>query len=473
LFFKLGLVRLGKLIAPGGKVKPNTDAVGLVRLGKLIAPGGKVKPNTDAVTISGETDKSRTISETVRAGTIKFLYLNQGEHATFNLKPHKLKLKTRHVELGAGDGPLIIDARGRPSNSAGGFRLPDDYSPPRREIETLRQNKIERGPIRIRRELAIPGNILVKPGDTVSSETIIAKSTRTFLRPFFLRVADKLRIPPEDLPSVLKKSVGDEISAREILAEKDSRFRGATPFRSPVSGTVEKILPNGTVIVREKLEYMAKSYTVEAARDLSVAPDELGRWMRCAVGDNVEKDQCIAAVGFGTHKRKTSYSPVRGKIKEINLEYGVVIITPLLAELQLTAWLPGTVEEVTEKGCVILNEGTTIHCAWGHGGQVSGVLTNERTVCGRIEYREMTTADDLQALLPSGITALITGGLNLKAFEELHPVFAIVVIEGFGSQPMAPNIHNTLVAHQGKIAVVDATTQLRAGVIRPRVILPD
>jgi len=447
--------------------------LGLVRLGKLIAPGAKIKPNSDAVTITAETGISRSIHETVKAGTIKFLYLDPGEHATLNLKPHKLKLKTRSIELRAEDGALIIDARGRPPDPGGGFRMPDDYSPPCREIEAPRQSKIERGRIRIRRELAIKGNVLVKPGDAVVSETVIAKSTQTFLRPFFLRVADKLRITPEDLPSVLKKNVGDEISAHEILAEKDARFRGATPFRSPVSGTIEKILPNGTVIVREKLEYMAKSYTVEAARDLSVAPDQLGRWMRCAVGDDVEQDQCIAAIGFGTHKRKTSYSPVRGKIKEINLDYGVVIITPLLAELQLTAWMPGTVEEITDKGCVILNKGTTINCAWGHGGQVSGILTNECDVSRRIGFREMTTAKDLRALESTGITALITGGLNLKAFEEHPPGFAIVVSEGFGDMPMAPEIYDRLTAHEGMIAVVDATTQLRAGVIRPRVILPE
>lgn len=449
------------------------NKLGLIRLGQLIVPTGKPKPGTEALHLTGATDQGQTIAESVACGEVRFVYLPEGERAEIDLESRQLKPDIRHLTHEASAGALIIDGCGRPASLTSKFVIPDDYALPVREIESPPPSRMEQGKIRIRRELAIPGQVLVKPGEIVSSETIVAKSTRTFLRPFFLRVTDTLGVPPTELPSFLLKKVGDEVAVREVIARNDANFWGRKIFRSPVAGTVEKILPNGTVIVREHLEYMAKSSTVNAARELAVKPAELERWMKCDIGEEVEMGQTIAAIGSPTGKKHVAFSPIRGKIKEINLQYGVVIIKPLLEELQLTAWLPGSVMEVSAKGCVVDNAGTTIHGVWGRGGQVAGIVAGDTIDPGHIVVRETTTTDDLARLQGMGIAALLTGGLPLHAFNELNPPFAVVVTEGFGDRRMDPGVYDTLVKHRGKMAVVDATTQLRAGVIRPRVILPD
>jgi hypothetical protein len=48
-----------------------------------------------------------------------------------------------------------------------------------------------------------------------------------------------------------------------------------------------------------------------------------------------------------------------------------------------------------------------------------------------------------------------------------------VLTEGFGDEPMPATFFEALRGHIGQIMAVDAVTQLRAGVKRPRVILPE
>jgi len=49
----------------------------------------------------------------------------------------------------------------------------------------------------------------------------------------------------------------------------------------------------------------------------------------------------------------------------------------------------------------------------------------------------------------------------------------VVVTEGFGVRGVAPDIREALRQREGKLALIDGTTQLRVGVRRPKIILPD
>jgi len=445
---------------------------GLVKLGTLSAPSGNAKPGSEVIKVSGTTKANLQISETVKYGEVTFVEPNQDEPVTLDMKVKKLKSEKGQITLIPEDGPLIIDARGRPSaNSCPSF-IPDEYKPVTRKFEISEEQKIYSGEIKIHRELAIPGEVLVGEGDMVSEETIIAKSVRAFLRPFFLNIAERIDIPPRDLPSYFQKKIGDEVEKNEILAKHKVDLVRTKTFRSPVSGIVEKILPSGAVIVREKPENVRKLYHVQIANELYIKSNRIKAYLTCEVGDEVENSQTLAILGKPPYQRK-SISPIRGVVKGIDLEDGIVIIEPLLEELELIAWMPGKVEKTTERGCVLANRGTVIQGVWGNDKQVYGELARDNIGPGKIVARDSVNSDDLERMRDANITGLIAGGLHLKDYHDLKLSFAIMITEGFGKTEFDPGIKKILSANHGMLVSLDTHTQLRAGVQRPRIIIPE
>ena len=246
---------------------------------------------------------------------------------------------------------------------------------------------------------------------------------------------------------------------------------GPKQFRSPVEGTIEKILPDGTLVVRESPERAQVLTSVQVARELGVHPSRLTPYLRVAAGDELERGQWLAAVA-GTSPLTVSKSPVRGRVNRIDSQFGIVMIEPLLEEEEILAWLPGTVEEVTERGCVVAGEGTEIDGVWGWGGEASGLLragsfeAGAVVVCGTVDRALLDDASQV------GVAGLIAAGAHLRDVLDSEPAFPIVVTEGFGERRMPQELSDLLTDHAGALALVDGTTQLRVGVRRPRIVLP-
>jgi len=184
-------------------------------------------------------------------------------------------------------------------------------------------------------------------------------------------------------------------------------------------------------------------------------------------------------------KHNSSESPVRGKVARIDHHFGMVMIEPLLEELQVQAWLPGIVESVTPRGCTITSEGTEIDGLWGSGGAVVGPLAflpvgprgsappdTHSLPPGAIVFAERAGHSALKACRSAEISGLIVGGVDLEDVLDVELPFTIVVMGEFGSAELPGDVRTALESHTGEIALVDGTTQLRVGVQRPRVILP-
>ncbi len=331
--------------------------------------------------------------------------------------------------------------------------------------------------IRLHRELAIPGQVFVKVGQTVATDTLVARSVRQFLRPFFLPVAEALRVPADEVAKYLDKHIGDEVGIGDVVARTPRKVTGKT-YRSPVAGRVEKLLPGGVLFLREKPEEAREFTAVEAAKQLGVEPDELGAFLKVKPGDEVERGQWLAAnLREGTFK--TVESPVRGKVNRIDKHFGIVQIEPLLEELQVNAWLPGIVQEVSDRGCIVSCQGTVITGVWGSGGEVSGILQSD--ICnlkseitpGVVVVRDFADAATLAQARERKAAGVICAGVNMQEVIEPCPPFTIVVLEGFGEQRLSDEARRLLTEHEGCTALLDGTTQLRVGVRRPQIILPD
>jgi uncharacterized protein (TIGR01319 family) len=325
--------------------------------------------------------------------------------------------------------------------------------------------------IRLRRELAIPGEVFVKAGQSVATDTLVARSVRQFLRPFFLHVAEALAVPAAEVEQYLEKHVGDEVEIGDVVGRTPRHVTHKT-YRSPVRGRVEKLLPNGVLFLREKPEEAREYTAVEVAKQLDVEPDKLGPYLKVKPGDEVERGQWLAEI---FHKEAFKYveSPVRGKVNRIDKHFGIVLIEPLLEELQVKAWLPGIVQDVSDRGCTVACNGTVITGIWGSGGETAGPLTFSSVETGKVVIRDFADTATITQVKERRAAGLICAGVNLQEVIEPYPPFTIVVLEGFGEQRLPDDVRKILAEHEGRLTLLDGTTQLRVGVRRPQIVLPE
>jgi len=66
----------------------------------------------------------------------------------------------------------------------------------------------------------------------------------------------------------------------------------------------------------------------------------------------------------------------------------------------------------------------------------------------------------------------VSGSVDFLDILDRPPAFPIVLTEGFVRREIRPDLLDVLRLHDGRMAVMDGTTQLRVGVRRPRLILP-
>jgi hypothetical protein len=419
--------------------------------------------------LRGKTDGGRVIEEQVNAGEIRAIPLAAEERLELTDRD---AAEPRGLTVTGGVCGLIVDNRLRPIRSGGHALLDAEYVPPEREIGETPETNLLRGPISLRRELAIPGKVFVSTGQRLEGDTLVARSSRQLLRPFFIDVAGQLGIPPEDTASYLTKQIGDEIGYGDVIAKRPRKVFSLDVVRSNVRATLEKILPNGTLVARE-LPEMAREYvTVKVGQDIGKPGWQVKPFLRIAEGQIVERGQWLAAE-ISPQGVRYSASPVRGKVNRIDAAYGMVVLEPLLEELEIRAWLPGEVGETTNSGCVVTGAGTSIRGVWGLGGEASGRLSLHKPERGAVVVRQFTDAGGLAELEAADVAGLVTGGLNLEDMIGAEPTFTVVVLTGFGMPEMAAEHRSVFEAHEGRLALIEGTTQLRVGVKRPVVIIPD
>lgn len=362
---------------------------------------------------------------------------------------------------------------GKPPSRAPGSRI---GGPMAAAANLEEAGAVRKGRLCERRELATPGEVLVRPGEDLEPEAVVARSRKLFLRPFFLPVAAALRVKPHELGDCLEKREGDEVAVNELVAKRARGPFRTRVYRSPVAGRIDRVLADGTLLVRELPEAAADRVAVTVTKELQLGvADDLRRVIKVAPGQQLEKGQELASIGRPGSDLRTSRAPFRGRVVDIDFDYGVVTIDPLREELEVRAWLPGRVVEVSDRGAMIACEGIELTGAWGIGGEVGGPLTSGEPGRGMILVRDRVGADDLRRLVRDRvpIAGLVTGGLHLDDLSGLTPHFAIVVMDRFAGERLPPPVAQVLGEHEGSLALLDGTTELRVGVRRPRVLLPE
>ena len=102
------------------------------------------------------------------------------------------------------------------------------------------------------RILPLKGDVLVKSGDQLTPDTIVA-STNLPGNVQMLKVSNILNIDPKDVVEALQVKEGQEVKKGDIIAETSGIFgMFKSSVESPVDGTIESISQStGRVVVRE------------------------------------------------------------------------------------------------------------------------------------------------------------------------------------------------------------------------------
>jgi hypothetical protein len=276
----------------------------------------------------------------------------------------------------------------------------------------------------------------------------------------------------------------------------------------------KRLLPlPGTVLVRvgEKVqadrpvaraELPGKVLALNLANQLSVAPNEIHEYLIKKEGDRVQKDEIIAENRPFIKWFKTEIaSPITGTIESISPITGQVLFREPPKVLDVPAYVDGTIAEVHERqGVTVETSCSLVQGIFGIGGETSGEIVVGVTGPDRTLVPDQLTpamkgkvvvggaflsADTLARAREIQVAALVVGGIHDRDLRILlgydlgvaitgteQVGLTLVLTEGFGTIPMATKTFRLLAAHAGQKASVSGATQIRAGVIRPEIIIP-
>lgn len=243
--------------------------------------------------------------------------------------------------------------------------------------------------------------------------------------------------------------------------------------------------------------------TVNIAREMNCQPNEVPGFMIKQVGDAVEQGEVLAeSKSFFGLFHSFARAPVPGTVESISEITGQLLLRGAPTPVSLQAYIDGAVVEILgDEGIVIDTVGALLQGIFGLGGETYGEL---KIACDAPD-QPLTPdhiGDDcagkvvvggshaslaaLQRAIDVGARAVVVGGVNDTDVDILlgyHLGVAVtgnedlgvtlVVTEGFGTIPMARRSFELLQARAGQSASVSGATQIRAGVIRPEVIIAD
>jgi len=275
------------------------------------------------------------------------------------------------------------------------------------------------------RELPVPGAVLVAVGDKIAADTVVASAERPGDLDI-VRIAERMGIEPLEVAKGIKVSVGQRVSRGDLLCEHAGLF-GLLKSRlmAPVDGVVE---------------FFAE----------------------------------------GTGHLGIRLAPKR---------------------IELRGYIAGTVVAVEpQKSVTIETDAALVQGIFGVGGERSGIIApllvpNDAVVnpedlpsdCrGRILIGgKCPTSQTLSEAQRRGAAGFVVGSIDDRTLASYvgfdvgvavtgdeAVTMSLIITEGFGAIPISNRITELLRPLAGRQASLNGTTQVRAGAVRPEIIVP-
>lgn len=285
-----------------------------------------------------------------------------------------------------------------------------------------------------------------------------------------------------------------------VSARVTYRARRILPIAGEVRVDVGDAVDAGTVVAETFME--GDAFPIKAANLLGANPKDLPGLMLVKVGDTVWKDQPIArSKGIFGMMKVEAKSSADGTVESVSDSSGMVIVRGPRQPIAVRAYVTGCVVEVIRgEGAVVEAQASLVQGIFGVGGEAHGPVA---VACA--SANEELDADDIDASMAGavvvggarmtasaiakarqvGAAAIVSGGIDDQDLRDVlgHDIgvavtgserlgITLIVTEGFGDIAMATRTFELLASHRGRTASVNGATQIRAGVLRPEVVVP-
>ncbi|MBT3664877.1 hypothetical protein HOA87_06930 [bacterium] len=274
--------------------------------------------------------------------------------------------------------------------------------------------------------------------------------------------------------------------------------------RLPLKGSVDTsvgdtVAPGDTIA---KTDLPGNVQMVNIANQLNVDASDVETVMIAKEGSKVSKNDLIAQTNgiFGYFKSSVN-SPVDGTIESVSNITGQVVIREAPIPVEVDAYIRGVVDEViTEEGVVIKSYGSFVQGIFGIGGESRGeikMLSENRTSEISVDMIKpehegliivggsFISLEAYKKALECKVAGVVVGGFNYYDLEEIlgytlgvaitgseELITSLIVTEGYGKIQMGQQTFDLLRENSGRLASINGATQIRAGVIRPEIIIP-
>jgi len=241
---------------------------------------------------------------------------------------------------------------------------------------------------------------------------------------------------------------------------------------------------------------------VNVANQLNADPSDVSELMLVKEGGKVSKGAVLAESPgiFGLFKSKV-ISPTDGTVESISAITGQVVLREHPLPVEIDGYIKGTVKEIIpEEGVIVETTAAFIQGIFGIGGENRGSL--KMVVASRDEEitSEKITPDLAGKIIVGGsfisleayekaietrVNGIVVGGFNYHELKNLlgytlgvaitgseDLATTLIVTEGYGQIHMGQRTFSLLQKHEGKAASINGATQIRAGVIRPEIVIP-
>jgi hypothetical protein len=274
--------------------------------------------------------------------------------------------------------------------------------------------------------------------------------------------------------------------------------------RLPLKGQVlvEAGQPVSAKTVVARTELPGNVQTVNIAAKLAIDPAKVPESLRSPIGTSVKTGEVIASgrTLFGLVQQR-ALAPCDGTLESVSGITGQLILREPPIPVEVDAFVEGRVVEVlADEGVVVETEGAFIQGIFGVGGETHGEIVmacqspreelqsehlseahRGKVVVGgtRVSHATLMRARSL------GVAAVVVGGFDDRDLRELLGKdlgvaitgsedlgITLLLTEGFGAIPMAERTWKLLASRQGDAASVSGATQIRAGVMRPEIVVP-
>ncbi|MYB93319.1 hypothetical protein F4054_13025 [Candidatus Poribacteria bacterium] len=274
--------------------------------------------------------------------------------------------------------------------------------------------------------------------------------------------------------------------------------------RLPLEGEV--LVEAGVTVKAEdvvaKADLPGNVQLVNVANLLSVPPEEVAEHMLKPVGEAVSEDEVIATTkGFFGLFKSQARSPIDGTIESVSDVTGQVILREPPIPVEVKAYTDGTVTAtLPNEGVTVETYGTYIQGIFGIGGETVGNLVvvsqspSDALTAEQIlpEHKDnilvggsLVTTETIQKAVQHGVKGIIAGGIDDADLRELLGYelgvaitgseeigITLVITEGFGGIAMAEQTFTLLKVREGMKTSINGATQIRAGVVRPEIVIP-